>query len=176
MQKKMDWIGICTLVVAVILLGSLVLNVPDRTPEVNIDAPVLTLTSQDIETIATEVSLLIDTTNDDVIAILNEDEDWENAAEEVATAEWKKADYKDIYNAIDDIYGDIDDRDDIDYVREAENTKYSGMDVDDEDATITQYVKVKYEDDSGDTTKVYLTIETEIDESTVEDQEITETL
>jgi len=112
----------------------------------------------------------------DIQLNLDEDEVWENDAESLATAEWEKRDYKDIYDALDDIYGDIDDRDDIEYVRENKDTTFAGMDADDKDAVVTQYVKVKYENDVGDDVKRKLTIETEIDEGEVEDQEIEETI
>jgi len=129
----------------------------------SIDAPEVDLTS-------VEDKLL------DIETNLNEDDDWEDEAETLATAEWEKRDYKDIYNALDDIYGDIDDRDDIEYVRENKDTTFAGMDADDKDAVVIQYVKVKYENDVGDDVKRKLTIETEIDEGEVEDQEIEETI
>jgi len=111
----------------------------------------------------------------DIETTLNEEDVWEKEALALATDEWEDRDYKDIYDALvelfeDDEISEIDDRDDIIYVREDKDTEFSEMDVDDKDATVTQYVKVKYEDVTGDNQKVYLTIVTEIEEGEVENQ------
>ena len=158
---------IATIIICAVVLGLFTMLMMPSTPIVEkVNCP----TAEEI------AELIVVGDNQDVLDVLNEDEDWEDLVEDIATVEWEERDYKDIYKAIDDIYGDIDNRDDIDYVREAEDAEFTGMDVDDEDAIVTQYVKVKYEDNSGDTAKVYLTIETEIDEGEVEDQKITETI
>jgi len=107
----------------------------------------------------------------DVLNLLNEDKDWENNAKDIAVDEWSRRDYKDIYNAIDELLEDIDDREDIDRVI-IKDTEYSGMDVDDQDAVITQKIKVYYEDLDGEDKKVYLKIVSEIEDGEVENQEI----
>lgn len=104
-----------------------------------------------------------------------EDDVWENEAEALATEEWSENDNKDLYRAIRNLYGDIDDEDDIIYVREDESTDFSSMDADDKDGVVTQYLKVKYEDEDGDDRKVYITVETEFDEGDLEDQDFSET-
>ena len=104
---------------------------------------------------------------------INEEDVWKDKAIELATNEWKKRDYKEIYKAIDRIYGDIDVRDDIIYVK-IKDEKVTYFDVDDQDATVVQELKVKYENLQGDEKKVYLIVTTEIREGEVEDQEIEE--
>jgi len=154
------------LAVILMFLGQ-AFDVPSRT--VDVEAPEIDTSALDAAVVALLNVSVGD--NSDVIAILNEDEDWEDAAEKLATEEWEARDFKDIADFLDD----LDDRDDIIYVREDTATTFDGMDSDDEDAIVTQYIKVKYEDDSGDDKKVYLTIESGIEEGEVEDQEITVT-
>lgn len=113
---------------------------------------------------------------DQVLEKVLEDETWENDAEALATAEWTERDYKDLFKAIEDIYGDLDDEDDIDYVKEDESTKFKNMDADDGDGKVVQYLKVKYEDKDGDNKKVYLTVKTVFDEFDLDDQKISQTV
>ena len=108
----------------------------------------------------------------DIKAILNEDDAWEIAAEDIATEEWSENTYKDIYNAMIALNISIDDKTDIDKVV-IKDTSFSGMDVDDKDAEVTQEVKVYYEDLNGDDKKIYLDIVTTIADNDIEDQEIT---
>ena len=103
---------------------------------------------------------------------LNEEDDWEDEAIVLATEEWEDRDYKDIFKFLEDEYKDIDDKDDIVYVREDKKTTFTEMDADDEDAFVTQYVTVKYENSDGDNVKRDLTIYTEIEDSEIEDQKI----
>jgi len=102
---------------------------------------------------------------------LDEDDNWKDIAKEIATDEWEARDYKEIYKALDDLKGDIDDRDDISRVV-VKDEEVISFDVDDEDAVVVQEVKVYYEDLDGDDKKVYLTITTEIDEGEVENVDI----
>lgn len=116
--------------------------------------------------------------NEKLDAVYNkvlEDDAWENLAEDLATEEWTDRDYKDLFKAIEDIYEDIDDEDDIVYVKEDESTDFEDMDSDEGDGTVIQYLKVKYEDKDGDDKKVYLTVETEFDEGDLEEQDFSET-
>ncbi len=106
-----------------------------------------------------------------------EDDAWESEAEVIATEEWEERDYDDIADAINKLYpvNQIDDEDDIEYVREDENTEFINMDADDRDGKVIQYVKVKYENERGKDVKKYLTITSTFDEGDLEDQEITVT-
>ena len=108
---------------------------------------------------------------DEIHTKILEDDAWEDEAEELATKEWSERDNKDLFRAINDFYDDLDDEDEIIYVREDESTEFSRMDADDKDGVVTQYLKVKYEDDSGDDQKVYITVETTFDEGDLDDQE-----
>jgi len=166
----LQWITLALLVI----VGLIVLFQP--APKVSVDTSVLATA------IASQIKVQTQTTNltgvenriTDIEITLNEDKDWEDEAEKIATDEWERKDYKDIFDAIDNIYEDISDRDDIIYVKEDKKTTFSGMDVKDRDATVIQYVKVKYEDKDGNNRKIYLTITTEIEEGEVENQDITE--
>ena len=101
-----------------------------------------------------------------------EDDAWEDEAESLATEEWEERDYKDIYRFIRDEFENLADEDDIEYVREDESTDFENMDADDKDGVVTQYLKVRYEDDEGDNRKVYLTIKTGFDEGDLDYQDI----
>jgi len=102
---------------------------------------------------------------------LRNDDNWEKTAEDLATAEWSKRDYKEIYKAIDDLIGNIDEKEDIEKVV-VKDTEFSSMDDEDKDAIVTQELKVYYEDLDGDDKKAYLTAETIIEDGEVEDIEI----
>ena len=131
-------------------------------------------TAQDIASLIVIPTVNVSLDNEKIDGIyvkILEDDAWEDEAEELATDEWSERDFKDLYRAIEDLYGNIDDEDDIEYVREDESTRFSRMDADDKDGFVTQYLKVKYEDDEGDDKKVYVTVETEFDEGDLEDQE-----
>ncbi len=111
----------------------------------------------------------------DIETTLNEDEEWEDEAEAIATEEWEDRDYKDLFRWMSNPNEgnlSIDDRDDIIYVKEDESTFFISADSDDKDANLEQFVKVKYEDMNGKNQRVYLTIETRIDEGEIENQEI----
>ncbi len=130
-----------------------------------------------IPTVTAEVNLTgIEDRLYEIETTINEDNDWEDEALAMAKYEWKDRDYKDIYKAINSLCEfEIDDRDDIEYVR-IKDEDVNSFDVDDEDAEVVQEVKVKYEDENGHDQKVYFTIETEIEDGEVEDQEIELTL
>ena len=99
---------------------------------------------------------------------LRNDDNWEKTAEALATEEWSEKDYKEIYKAIDDLIGNIDEKEDIEKVV-VKDTEFSSMDDEDEDAVVTQELKVYYEDLDGDDKKVYLTAETIIEDGEIED-------
>ena len=97
---------------------------------------------------------------------LDEEDNWEETAIELATDEWSRKDYKYIYRFLED----IDEKEDIDkiVIKDEEVTSFN---VDDQDATIVQELKVYYENLDGDDVKVYLTVTTYIEDGDVEDQD-----
>ncbi len=113
----------------------------------------------------------IDAIYDDLLG----DDTWEEEAEVLATNEWEDRDYREIYKALDNLFRDIDEKEDIDKVVIKDDTEFNAMDEDDKDGNVIQYVKVYYEDINGDDKKVYLTIDTEIEDNEVENIEITKT-
>jgi len=140
-------------------------------------------TADDIVALSQQISMATNQTvvpNNDILTALADlpqvkEDAWEAEAEIIATEEWEDNEYRDVYKAIKDIYGDLRDKDDIEYVREDESTDFDNMDEDDKDGKVTQYLKVKYEDENGDDKKVYLTVETTLDDGDLDDQEIFET-
>lgn len=106
----------------------------------------------------------------DIKKTVNEDNDWENAAVDLATLEWNSKNYKDIFNFLnDELNNTIDDREDISSVVET-NKEVTGLDVDDKDAVVVQELKVRYEDTNGDNKKVKIEVTTEIKDGEIEDQ------
>jgi len=169
MDEIQNWVQWATLIAVVFIgIGSFtwfvapVIDCPTCQVLPNLEVPEVNLTG--VEGRLTEIEVTLD-----------KDDNWEKEAEALATDEWEDRDYKDIFNFLEDEFENIDDRDDIIYVREDKATTFTGMDADEKDAIITQYIKVKYEDASGENQYVYLTISTEIEENEIEEQEIEET-
>lgn len=176
MQAKMDekfkWL-LTSLVVLTLLVNVFTLvSYANRPVEVNVEIP----TAEEIASL-----IVIPTTNEtavfevvtDIQSTLNEEDDWKSEAKLLAEDEWSYRNYKDVYNAIDDIFGDIDEREDINKVV-VKDSKVTSFNVDDKDATVVQKLKVYYEDVNGDDKKVYLVVETIIKDYEVEDQDFEE--
>jgi len=111
--------------------------------------------------------------NTEILDILNKDSNWEDKAQALVEEEYSGNKFKEIYKAIDDLFGDIDEKEDIEKVV-VKDTDFSSMDAEDENAEVTQKIKVYYENLDGDDKKVYFIVEAEIEEGEVEDLEITE--
>jgi len=165
-KHYVTWIGLFILIVGSFSWMAGVVNIDENalasrlSSKIKCDVP------------ATEVDLTgVEERLDDIEVNLDEDDNWKDAAILLATEEWEEKDYKEIFKAVEDLYGDIDERDDIEYVK-IKDEEVTAFDVDDKDAVVVQDVKVKYEDLTGQDQKVYLTIETEIEDNEVEDVEI----
>jgi len=171
--QRANWLQITTLILAVILTLGFAFNVADMRTGVTPDVPTAAEIAELINVPARNDTAVLDAVAD-VQTILNEDDEFEDSVINVATADWSRRDYKEIYNALDDLFGNIDEREDITKVV-IRNEEVTSSDIDDEDATVVQELKVYYEDTDGDDVKVYLTVETEVEEGEVEDVEITET-
>ena len=108
----------------------------------------------------------------EIEATLDEDDNWEDEAEALATEEWERRDYKDLFNWMSNVDKgnfSIDEREDIDRVV-VKDIIFDDMNADNENAKVTQKLKVYYEDKSGDDKKAYITVVTTIEEGEVEDQ------
>lgn len=125
-----------------------------------------TIVTQLVETPYNDTAIKTDIAN--VQATLDEDDTWEAAA--IVLAEEKLASELD-----DDVYDfliasglDVDDEDSvkISYVKD---TDTAGLDTDDQDAEVTQVVRIAYEEEDGDSKKVNIEVVTEIEEGEVED-------
>ena len=181
MQKKFEWskiaaIGAGLALVSSIVTPCMVFEKPQAVDQVALTLAVKEavdsgLNSTDIVAQLTSLDLKVSELNDDYFQA----DAWESQAETLASEEWEDNDYKDIYNALDDLFADIDEREDIDKVV-LKDTSYSSMDSDDKNGVVTQELKVYYEDKNGDDKKVYLTVTSTLEDDEVVDQDITETL
>jgi hypothetical protein len=100
---------------------------------------------------------------------LEEVENWEDEAKNIAEEDLST---KDIYKALVSANLSIVERADIESF-EVTDTEVLSSDFEDKDAVVLLEVKVYYEDSSGDRQKVYLEVETTIEDSEVEDTVIT---
>lgn len=172
MQKEFNWSIVSSILIGIMLLSSFFgwFTPEVVTPNFPTAAEIASLI---VIPIANSTSVLDNDKLDDVYDKVYEDDVWEDEAEKLATEEWSEKDNKDLYRFIRDSnhYGDIDDESDIIYVREDESTDFSSMDADDKDGVVTQYLKVKYEDENGKDRKVYITVETKFDDGDLEYQD-----
>lgn len=130
--------------------------------QINVPEPVVSGTSNNSDSVKIAA----------IEAKLYESDNWETSAEAIATGEWSDKDYKDIYSAMVDLSLPIYEKSDISSVVIEDDTTFSGMDAENKDGIVDQTVKVKYEDVNGNHAKVYLTIETDIEDGDVTDQVI----
>ena len=102
-----------------------------------------------------------------------EEEGWKGEAMTLATEKLEEDAYLEVYNAIDDIYNDINEKEDIEYVRIKEE-EISSVDAENKDAVVSQKIKVKYEaEGESETTEeiVYFKVTTVINDGDVDSQD-----
>lgn len=161
-KENFNWIQGLTLVLgALLLVGSLTWFAP-------VGAPTPVNQIIDTSNLATKADL--DNISDKLNSIdtqINEDDLWKQNAIDLATAEWSKNDNKAIFNVL----RHIDERKDIENIV-VKDFEVTGLDTDNEDAIVTQELKVYYEDDSGDNVKDYVTVTTYIKDGEVDEQEV----
>ena len=109
-----------------------------------------------------------------------EDESWKREAINLAEDKLEEENYLEVYYALDDLFGNIDDEEDIQDVRIMEEETES-MDAEDKDAVVIQKIKVKYEfiEDVNGTDEtieetVYLEVTSEISDGEVDYQNFKE--
>lgn len=147
-----------TLGVILLFLGA-AFNVPNRTAEVEI--PEFDTTALDAAVAAFANFTVGD--NSDVIAILNEDDNWKDEAKELAIEELERRDYRELGRFLDI------DEDDIDRVN-VKDVTVDDADVDDKDATVTFELKVYWEVSRVDINhKEYIIATVTIEDGEVED-------
>jgi hypothetical protein len=101
---------------------------------------------------------------------LLEDDNFEVVALGLAKSDLEAKAYKDLYNAMKDANISIDEKEDISKVV-VKDSDVSGVDVKDGDADVTLELKVYFEDLDGDDKKIYVTVNSEVIDSEVEDVE-----
>lgn len=102
-----------------------------------------------------------------------EEEGWKGEAIILATEKLEEDDYSEVYYAIDNFYNDINEKEDIEYVRIKEE-KVSSVNAENKDAVVFQKIKVKYEaEGENETTKeiVYFKLTTVINDGDVDSQD-----
>lgn len=109
----------------------------------------------------TQLQATADATNAQVF----KDDAWEVEAELLAEDEWSRYDYKDVFEFLDD----IEDRNDIEYVRVVD-TDFDEMDSNDNDGIVIQELKVRYTTSNGGEVNRYITVTTTLDDGNVETQ------
>lgn len=127
-----------------------------------------------IPTVTADVNLTgIEGRLDEIETTLNEDDDWEDEAIAMATAEWKRGNYRELFQWMKLNGYAIVDRDDIDRVV-VKHRDVDNVDVDDEDADVTQELKVYYETKKGKDRTAYINVETIIEDGYIEEQDFTD--
>lgn len=172
MGEKLVWTIICLLILSLIASTVLMVQVSNQKA-----VPTADEIAAKINVPAAPSINLTDVENQiaDIKATVNEDKNWETQALDLATTEYSDKNNKALFNAIDDLFGNIEDREDITKIV-VKDTEVKNSDVDDKDAKVVQELKIYYEpSDSTDTVKVYLTVTTVIKDGEVTDQKIVET-
>ena len=131
------------------------------------------VTNVDVDELSTQISdkVLTDLPSTDNALVTDmhdkmfEEDAWEAEAEVIASEEWEERDYKDVFDKL----HNCDDRDDIKYVK-VKDTRFTGMDADDKDGTVSQDLKVRYENINGTTVNEYFTVNTTIIDNEIESQ------
>lgn len=102
--------------------------------------------------------------------VLLEDKNFETVAYNLAVSDLESKDYKDLYNALVAANYSIKEKSDISSVT-IKDSDVTNADAKEGNADVSLELKVYFEDKSGDKVKVYVTVNTEIVDSDVEDVE-----
>ena len=151
------------------------------TPLVDVDAITANATDQATQNVLDSLGNLttnVDQIQADVIVLSDEilaEDVLEASAEALALVELEDDTYEELGNWLVSNYSDLDDENDISKVV-IRDTDVTIDDLDDNDATVTQEIKVYYENLSGDTVKRYITVTTVIEGGEVESQAFAETI
>ena len=161
-------LAILLLACALVLGGTIGYIAQPDAKVIEVDKPVIT-TKEVVVGNLTEIDSRVKA----IEKTVTQDDKWEAEAKNLATNEWSKSNHKDLFNALNDLLNDtIVDREDITSVV-VKTEKVTNSDTEDKDAVVIQELKVKYEDEDGVEKKVYVDVETTIDDGEVDDQDIT---
>lgn len=163
MEKHITGLAILLTVVALVLGGCIgYLALPEKVVTNTIhDAPEVTSVEYNDTAIRLDIAA--------IQATLDEDDTFKASCKALATSEWSNRDYKDLFNAMDDLGLSIIDKEDISNVI-VKDDDVSGIDVDEGNCDVSQKLKVYFEDADGDSKKAYITVDTEVVDNDVEDQ------
>lgn len=162
MAKDITWVQGLTLAIAcLVLIGTFTWG----QSSVTVSPVNQVIDTKDLATKADVANLSIKVNAIDTS--VNKDNLWKQTAIDLATAEWSERDYKAIFNVLDN----IDTRQDINKVV-VKDVEVTVIDVDEKDATVTQELKVYYEDNTGETVKAYVTVTTFIKDNEVDSQDL----
>jgi hypothetical protein len=104
-----------------------------------------------------------------VQATVDKDPNWKTQAESLASAEWSKNGYRDIFNFLVDSSVTVAEKQDISSVTVVSES-VSAFNSDTKDATIVQELKVRYDDNSG-SERSYLDVTTVVKDGEVDTQD-----
>ena len=164
MEKQLTGLAILLAVCALVLGGAIgYIALPEKVVTNTITtAPAITTVEYNDTAIKADIATIQTT--------LDEDDLWEAQAIALAEAEWNNE--RDLFDWLTDATGgnvtDLDDKSDI-YKVVIRDTDTSGLDTSDQDADVSQEVRVYYENSVGDNVRVTLQIDTEIKENDVDD-------
>jgi len=106
----------------------------------------------------------------DVKNIVNKDNAWKTVAQNLASSEWADRNNKDVFNFMVDQNISIEEKSDISSIV-IKDQDVTSFDADEKDADVTQELKVYYEDSDGDKKKLYINVDTVIEDGEVDSQE-----
>lgn len=166
-EQKAVWPTI--LICAVLMLASACIGysvAPEKTDTIvkTIEVPVVV--SQEAQNIS-DLEIKVSNIETEVLREIN----FKNAVKALALEELENRDYKALFNGMLDLNISIDEKSDISKVV-IKDVSIGPYDIDEQDAIVVQELKVYYEDITGESVKVYLTVTYTIDDLEVEELEV----
>lgn len=168
------WKKTGTILIAGVLGGALATTggaIFDKDPACDLPDLSQIATKADIDALG----LVVADTSADVITLQDEilaEDRWDATAEVFATEELEDDDYEELGEWILDEFSDTftgnEDIEDLDLSVTVKDVKIVSSDVDDQDAIVEFDLKVRYEDNSGDRVRKYITATVEIDDGEAE--------
>lgn len=159
-MKALIWVLGVLLALSVVALGYVALN-----PVVEIQAaPAVTVTTVEYNDSAIKAQVA------DVQAKLNEEDDFQASCKALAVEEYSDDKFEELFEFLEANNISIVEKGDISSVV-VKDDDVSGVDVDEGNCDVSHELKVYYEDADGDDKKIYVDVDTEIEDNEVETQE-----
>jgi hypothetical protein len=149
------------LALAVLALGFVAVN--PAVEVTNIPAPIVQVSSVEYNDSALKADVLA------VQAKLNEEDVFEDACKALAVEEYSDDKFEEMFDFLVANNVSIEDKEDISSVV-VKDDDVNGVDVDEGNCDVSHELKVYFEDSDGDDKKVYINVDTEIEDNDVEEQ------